>query len=136
MNPIGPVLNQETFPIVGPGAGIPAPDQLTWGFVLGDGFGVVPEDLRAHIGRLGEVTDALDEALKEATGAASPPDAFGVLFPSIPEDLRPQVDGAVEAMRGAVDSVRTTSELVGDALAEYDAIDGDNAESLRAFEAS
>jgi hypothetical protein len=93
-------------------------------------FTLVADELRAHVQHLGGVSDLLGQALADAKGIGTTPDAFGVLFTSIPGDLQPLVDEAIEVIQAAVDSVETTTEMVTDTVVEYETTDLASAESL------
>ncbi|MFE2756745.1 hypothetical protein ACFXGA_32595 [Actinosynnema sp. NPDC059335] len=93
-------------------------------------YGLLTTELQAHVQHLRDVSDVLAEALSLARGAGAPPDAFGVLFTSVPGDLGPMVEQAVEAVRDAVDSVSTSTDLVIDTIAEYDEVERGNAEAF------
>ncbi|GGP52451.1 type VII secretion target [Saccharothrix coeruleofusca] len=93
-------------------------------------FDVVAEELRGHAQHLRGVSDLLADALSQAQGAGTPPDAFGVLFTAIPGDLAPMVEQAVQLVKEAVESVSTTTELVVDTVAEYDTVERGNAEAF------
>ncbi len=97
---------------------------------MGEQFNLVAGELRAHVQHMGGVSDLLGQALTDARGLGTPPDAFGVLFTSIPGDLQPLVDEALAVIEAAVESVATTAELVTDTVVDYESTDSGNAESL------
>lgn len=102
----------------------------TLGLHMTGKYGLLTTELQGHVQHLRDVSDVLAEALSLAQGAGAPPDAFGVLFTSVPGDLGPMVEQAVDAVRDAVDSVSTSTDLVIDTIAEYDEVERGNAETF------
>jgi hypothetical protein len=95
---------------------------------MAEQFRLIADELRAHVQHTGGVSDMLDQALSDAKGLGTPPAAFGVLFTSIPGDIQPLVDEAIEVIQAAVDSIETTTEMVTDTIGEYETAEAANAE--------
>jgi hypothetical protein len=89
-------------------------------------FEVVPEDLVARASHLDGLVDRLNTAVS-AAGSAMNPDAYGMLCAFLPPILNPTAEQAAEALKAAVEGVRTSADNVRAAGSSYR--DGDQSNS-------
>ncbi|TVT26314.1 ESX-1 secretion-associated protein [Amycolatopsis rhizosphaerae] len=96
-------------------------------------FTVVPDELRAHASHLDGLVDRLDTAVAAANQVAMDDKAYGVLCAFLPPIVRAVTQNdATDALKAAVDGMKTTADNVRTAAGSYDEQDQTNAAPFEA----
>ncbi|ANZ34730.1 hypothetical protein BBK82_00185 [Lentzea guizhouensis] len=90
------------------------------------GFGLVPEELRAHAARLDGIRDRLSTALDAARTVSLPTDAYGQICQFFPPMVDPVEQMGMDAIGAAVTAVEETATGVRETAKAYDAVDESN----------
>lgn len=94
------------------------------------GFGLVPEELRAHAARLDGIRDRLSTALDAARTVSLPTGAYGVICQFFPPMVDPVEQMGMDAISEAVTSMESTATEVRETAKAYEAVDDTNRQAF------
>lgn len=95
------------------------------------GFGLVPEELRAHASRLDGIRDRLSTALDAARTVSLPTGAYGVICQFFPPMVDPVEQMGMDAIGEAVTAMDGTAAEVRETAKTYEAVDDANRQAFR-----
>jgi hypothetical protein len=90
-------------------------------------FEVLPEELAAHAGHVGGLSDRLNTALDAANAVSMGDGAYGVLCSFLPPIINPVTTSGTDAIGAAVEGMGVTSDEIRGAVSSYEASDEANA---------
>lgn len=95
------------------------------------GFGLVPEELRAHASRLDGIRDRLSQALDAARTVSLPTGAYGVICQFFPPMVDPIEQMGMDGIGEAVTAMEATATEIRETAKAYDAVDDVNRQAFR-----
>ncbi len=91
-------------------------------------FEVLPDELAAHAGHVGGLSDRLNTALDAANTVSMAGGAYGVLCSFLPPIINPVTKSGTDAIGAAVEGMGVTSNEIRGAVETYQAGDEANAQ--------
>lgn len=84
-----------------------------------DGFGVEPDDVTVHAGRLDRIADGIATATDAARYVQLHPEAYGQICSFVPAILNDLTTPLIDGLQTAVDSLHDTSARLRKTAAAY-----------------